>query len=102
MRHFPLFLIIFSVLGCRQSCQFNQTEFYSNGLIKVNSNYTDGVKNGNYEEYYSNGNLKYKASFQNGLQKDTTEFYEESGQLKYLQTWEDGIPKKLYQITANE
>jgi len=97
-----ILLVIFCAISCKQSSDFNYVENYLNGQTRVEANYTNGIKNGEYREYYKDGVLKYHSNFINGLQTDTTKYFNEHGILKYVQIWDTGIPKVLFENFPNE
>lgn len=77
-------------------------EFYANGNLKSEGNYTTGIKNGYFKEYDFDGNLLSVVKYVNGvLQTDATEVtkldlkreYYSNGQVKKVGSFKNNIPE---------
>jgi len=44
-------------------------EYYDNGMLKFEGEYTNGERDGKGKEYYNNGKLKFEGEYLNGKQK---------------------------------
>ncbi len=54
-------------------------EFYSDGVLKSESEVKEGKRHGRYREYYENGQLSVRGKFVNNRPKGTWKFYTEDG-----------------------
>ena len=80
-------------------------EFYENGNVKNECNYTDDKKNGYYKEYSMNGSLSNTIKYVNGKIENNapeltkldikTEYYE-GGIVKYTGGYKDGVPEGIH------
>jgi antitoxin component YwqK of YwqJK toxin-antitoxin module/Tfp pilus assembly protein PilF len=59
-------------------------EYYTDGVIKSNVTYKDGLAQGPYQIYYSNGQLKESGSYVNDKVDGKVIFYNNSGATKYI------------------
>lgn len=83
MRKF-LFVFLFIIASC-QANKTNQSfvfDYYENGLIKSQSNFSNGKENGFRISYYDNGGIKSVLHFYNGLQDGEQVFFYPNGFVK--------------------
>lgn len=66
------------------------TEYFSNGKIKIERNFKDGIQTGPTTAYYPDGNLKEKQYYKNGaLDGGDTLFYPD-GKPQFIVQFKDG------------
>ena len=74
--------------------------YYNNGDLKMEINYTDGIRNGERKLYHQNGRLKQKESWVNGIIEGNVIGYYDDGviefQLFYKSGKREGISKNFY------
>lgn len=73
------------------------TWYFPTGLKQELVTYKMGKLHGKGNEWYSNGNLRTEANFSNGIAEDTVYMYFETGQLKRKYFMFEGKVKGLYQ-----
>lgn len=73
-------------------------EFYANGKLKLEANYTDGKLNGTYREYFPNGQLKVFENWVAGRREGASVSYFEDGSVQFQVIYQGGVPAGPYKI----
>jgi len=63
--------------------------YWSNGKLKADANYQDGLGHGPQKTYYENGQLQEEWGMKNGLEDGVHKYYTESGKLWREEVWVD-------------
>jgi len=66
-------------------------EYFSDGKIKTEKNFSNGKENGIIKIYYPNGILQSKAEYSNGGLNGAVLIYSQAGKLIFEQNYKDGI-----------
>ncbi|WP_367114740.1 toxin-antitoxin system YwqK family antitoxin, partial [Fusobacterium sp.] len=77
-------------------------EYYSDGTVKSEKNYIDGLKDGREIEYYSNGKIKREINYINGLKNGKEAQYYPNGIIAKEINYDSGIKNgKFYENYEN-
>ncbi|NJX16828.1 hypothetical protein [Tamlana crocina] len=69
-------------MNCEKVCDGIETDYYSNGTIRLTGEFKNGLVIGEFKRYYQNGNLKEVSVYdKDGLLIKKTLFYE-NGEIK--------------------
>jgi antitoxin component YwqK of YwqJK toxin-antitoxin module len=68
-------------------------EFYENGNRKAMLNFTEGVPDGDAEFYYDSGVIKIEGQYKDGLKQGKWKHYTETGELIDKEKWKKDQPR---------
>jgi antitoxin component YwqK of YwqJK toxin-antitoxin module len=73
-------------------------EYYPDGKLKSEINYSQAVREGMCRLYYDNGRLQASGNYRGGLKEGTWQMYNENGKLESEETYMQGklIDQKTY------
>ena len=72
----------YEFMNCGKTCNGFETDYYSNGTIRLKAEFKNGLVIGELKRYYQNGNLKEVSVYdKDGILTKTTLFYE-NGEIK--------------------
>jgi TonB family protein len=97
-----LFVCLFSSVVSLPA-QEPQKDFYSNGNVKSEINYSNGVREGEAKFYYENGSLEEERYYVNGRVEGLVKYYNEAGKLIEMANLENGKregPTSIYDSTG--
>ena len=83
---------IFTDAGQKQG---NWKEYYDDGNLKAEGNYTNDLKDGYWKYYYKNGNLEEKGKYINNQPDSTWYWYYSDGNLLREEKFYNGLPDGL-------
>jgi uncharacterized pyridoxamine 5'-phosphate oxidase family protein len=67
------------------SCESNsEKEYFDDGILRSEYNFSNGKKHGVGKEYYPDGQLKSETNWNNGIEIGVNKFYFENGNLKLI------------------
>jgi antitoxin component YwqK of YwqJK toxin-antitoxin module len=88
---YKFYIIILLFLLVSTGCRKYKYEYYSNGAIKREVEYSNGIKNGMMREYHLNGNLKSIANWKNDkLSGESITYYEDGTTILSKCNWTEG------------
>lgn len=73
-------------------------EYYLNGILKNETSYKNGKKDGLKKVYYKTGQLKLEQLFKNGKARGIKKTYYKSGELEYLVPFINGIENGIVKV----
>ena len=76
-----------------------EKSYFSNGSLRSETPYVNGVRHGKAFNYYANGNLRSEINYVNGKQEGETKTYYKNGKLEKVYTYADDMlngPAKSY------
>src|SRR5690606_6223595 len=83
MKNLVVLFLIFFISSCsNKKCE---KAYYSEGLLKKEICYVNGVRHGLTKEYYKSGKIKTIAKFKKGNINDTIKGFYENGRLEFIQ-----------------
>lgn len=65
-------------------------EFYDDGQLKAEGNYTDGKKDGYWKFYYRDGSIEEEGNFVKGTAEGAWKWYHENGEVLREETYKNG------------
>ncbi|WP_100616441.1 toxin-antitoxin system YwqK family antitoxin [Confluentibacter citreus] len=72
----------YKFIHCEKTCNGNETDFYSNGTIRLNAEFKNGLVIGELKRYYQNGKIKEISIYDKDGFLTKTTFFEENGNIK--------------------
>ena len=86
-----LLILLFSILISFNSYGETESDYYSNGQIKLERNYKDGREDGKWTWRYKNDQLLSKGNYKDGFYDGKWTTWYENGQIKSERNYKDGV-----------
>jgi antitoxin component YwqK of YwqJK toxin-antitoxin module len=72
----------YKFMKCGNNCEGNETEYYSNGTIRLKAEFKNGLVIGELKRYYQNGKIKEVSIYDNDGILTTRSLFTENGEIR--------------------